>query len=218
MSYGYIYKTTNLINGRLYIGQRKGTFTPEYLGSGKIIKIAIKQYGKNNFRLEVLAFATTYQMLNGLEMKYIYEYRQIFGDRFLYNITDGGGGSSGRIFSEESKKKMRLSWIGRKPKILSDDHKKKIGLSQFGKKLSEEHRKNLSLGMKGKKHKPMSEETKNKLRLANIGKKLSDEHKRKVGEGNKGRKLSDDSKNKIRQAKLKYWKETRENGSYIAIP
>jgi group I intron endonuclease len=218
VNYGYIYKTTNLINGRLYIGQRKGTFTPEYLGSGTIIKMAIKQYGKENFRLEVLAFATTGQMLDGLEMKYIYEYRQVFGDRFLYNITDGGRGSSGRVFSEESKKKMSLSWIGRKPKILSEEHKKKIGLSSLGRKHSEDSRKRISLMANGKKHRPMSEETKNKLRLANIGKKFSDEHKRKLGESNKGRKLSNESKNKIRQAKLKYWKETRENGSYIAIP
>ena len=80
--YGYVYKTTNLINGRIYIGQKKGTINLSYLGSGKLIEKAILRYGKNNFRLEVLAFATTKPMLDGLEQKYIYEYRQ---QQFLYH-------------------------------------------------------------------------------------------------------------------------------------
>ena len=82
--YGYVYKTTNLINGKIYIGQNKGTIDLSYLGSGKLIFRAIKKYGRKNFRLEVLAFATTKPMLDGLEQKYIYEYRQVFGREFLY--------------------------------------------------------------------------------------------------------------------------------------
>ena len=166
MSYGYIYKTTNLINGRLYIGQRKGTFTPDYLGSGKIIKIAIKQYGKNNFRLEVLAFATTYQMLNGLEMKYIYEYRQVFGDRFLYNITDGGRGPQGNKHTQEVKNKIGLASKGR---VFSEEHKKKISLSEKGKFVSEETKRKLSLSHIGlvypkRKFRPLTQEHKDKVK------------------------------------------------------
>ena len=48
--YGYIYKTTNLINGKIYIGQKKSkTFVKTYLGSGTIIQRAIKKYGVENF-------------------------------------------------------------------------------------------------------------------------------------------------------------------------
>ena len=32
--YGYIYKTTNLVNGKIYVGQHKGEFTEDYIGSG----------------------------------------------------------------------------------------------------------------------------------------------------------------------------------------
>jgi hypothetical protein len=103
-NYGYIYKTTNLINGRLYIGQHKGLFQLGYLGSGKLIRRSIKKYGKENFKLEVLAFATTKDMLNSLEIKHIYEYRQVFG-KFLYNITDGGEGHSGPL-SEKHKRNV----------------------------------------------------------------------------------------------------------------
>jgi hypothetical protein len=38
---GYIYKTTNLKNGKIYVGQRSRIFNPKYLGSGMLIKRAI---------------------------------------------------------------------------------------------------------------------------------------------------------------------------------
>jgi hypothetical protein len=37
MDYGYIYKTTNLLNNRIYIGKHKGEYNPNYFGSGLII-------------------------------------------------------------------------------------------------------------------------------------------------------------------------------------
>ena len=44
--YGYIYVTTNLINGRKYIGQHaKPEFDESYYGSGTALKPAIKKYG-----------------------------------------------------------------------------------------------------------------------------------------------------------------------------
>lgn len=43
-----IYKTTNKINGKIYVGLDTKN-NPKYLGSGKIIKFAIKKYGKENF-------------------------------------------------------------------------------------------------------------------------------------------------------------------------
>lgn len=44
--YGYIYETTNLINGKKYIGKRvKPKFDGNYKGSGKVLKHAIEKYG-----------------------------------------------------------------------------------------------------------------------------------------------------------------------------
>lgn len=54
--YGYIYKTTNLINGKIYIGQMHITIFlgNKYLGSGKILKQAINKDGYNNFVVDLL--------------------------------------------------------------------------------------------------------------------------------------------------------------------
>ena len=48
ISYGQIYLSINLINGKRYIGQSKQN-NPHYYGSGSIIKMAIKKYGRKNF-------------------------------------------------------------------------------------------------------------------------------------------------------------------------
>ena len=178
--YGYIYKTTNLINGRIYIGQKKGTINLSYLGSGKLIEKAILRYGKNNFRLEVLAFATTKPMLDGLEMKFIYEYRQVFGKEFLYNIMNGGEGNTNPL-SEETKKKISLKALGR-PK--SKEHKRKLREVNIGKKLSKETRKKMSDSFSGR---VFSEEHKRKIGLALIGNKHT-----------LGRKHTEEAKNKLR--------------------
>ena len=50
----YIYLTTNLINGKKYIGKHYGEINDSYLGSGILIKKAIKKYGSNNFTKKIL--------------------------------------------------------------------------------------------------------------------------------------------------------------------
>ena len=53
--YHIIYKTTNLINGKIYVGMHStDNLNDGYLGSGWILKQVIKKYGKENFKREVL--------------------------------------------------------------------------------------------------------------------------------------------------------------------
>ena len=53
--FGYIYKTTYIEDGRIYIGKReKSEFDYNYYGSGKHIKSAINKYGKDKFKVEIL--------------------------------------------------------------------------------------------------------------------------------------------------------------------
>jgi group I intron endonuclease len=55
--YHFIYKTTNLINNRYYIGLHStDNLDDEYLGSGTYLNRAIKKYGKPNFKREILEF------------------------------------------------------------------------------------------------------------------------------------------------------------------
>lgn len=44
-----IYKTTNLINGKIYIGQHYTSADDGYLGSGKILNLAIDKYGIESY-------------------------------------------------------------------------------------------------------------------------------------------------------------------------
>ena len=108
---GYVYLTTNLINGKVYVGQHIAKkFEPErYIGSGVLIKRAISKYGFNKFKCELLAEAETQDELDQLEMYYIKRYNAMDPD-IGYNLCEGGsGGNLGYVFTEEQK--LHLSQV-----------------------------------------------------------------------------------------------------------
>lgn len=89
--YGYIYETTNLINGKKYVGQHKSQkFDKDYLGSGKILRQAVLKYGFNNFKCVVLYECNSQEEMNELEIKTIKEYKSKLGD-MCYNISTQAG-------------------------------------------------------------------------------------------------------------------------------
>lgn len=50
-----LYQTTNLVNGKIYVGiHQSQSLDDAYLGSGKLLKAAIKKYGRKNFKREIL--------------------------------------------------------------------------------------------------------------------------------------------------------------------
>lgn len=88
--YGYIYLTTNLINDKKYIGQRKGQiFNKNYKGSGKIILKALKKYGRENFEVELLEWCYDFDQLQDAE-EYWIAIHQAADDPYYYNIKYGG--------------------------------------------------------------------------------------------------------------------------------
>ena len=92
--YGYIYKTTNLINDKVYIGKHKNSdFNDKYFGSGKNLISAIKKYGIENFTTEVLEICYDEKSLNEAEIKYIDFYKKKYKEN-CYNIAKGGNGGN----------------------------------------------------------------------------------------------------------------------------
>lgn len=112
---GYIYKTTNLINNRFYIGQhRSKQFEPNnYLGSGTILQKALNNYGKQNFKCELLDWGYSPEDLNKKEVYWIDFYDAYKGD-LGYNLTKGGEGALGAIQSEYTR---HLKSIAMKDKL-----------------------------------------------------------------------------------------------------
>ena len=64
-----IYKTTNLINGKYYIGKHEtDDINDDYLGSGIALLAAIKKYGRENFTKEVLyVFDSEQEMIDKIK-------------------------------------------------------------------------------------------------------------------------------------------------------
>jgi len=126
--YGFIYITTNNVNGKKYIGQKKiDNRAKTYLGSGKIFKQALRKYGKKNFTREIVAIGYNAKDLNELEKYYIELHDAVNSDRY-YNIADGG--NSGSKFAGKTKEEMivigkKISEAG-KGIIVSDNTKQKM--------------------------------------------------------------------------------------------
>lgn len=84
-----IYKITNLVNGKIYIGKDINC-DKSYFGSGVFIKKVIDKYGKSNFTKEIIDSCNDYNELS-IKEKYWIEFYKSNGST-LYNITEGGDG------------------------------------------------------------------------------------------------------------------------------
>ena len=180
--YAIIYKTTCLVNGKIYIGQHKiqsqKTLDPWYIGSGKPkFERALKKYGVENFKREILCKITKYDeaLTNYLEEFFITKYKSR-NDEIGYNILKGAVSEHNPMTLKEVRMKV----------------------SKTMKKLFEDPRKN---PMYGHKH---SDDTKHKIsekakgrRSPRKGIKLSDETKRKISEGVKLRCLDENFRKKL---------------------
>jgi len=92
--YGFIYITTNLKNGKRYIGKKVFDLTSKwksYLGSGVALKSAIEKYGRENFVKDIIAIAYSEEELCDIEKQYITFFNAVDSLDF-YNIAHGGEG------------------------------------------------------------------------------------------------------------------------------
>jgi hypothetical protein len=129
-----IYKITNLINSKIYIG-KDTTSDSNYFGSGLLINRSFEKYGMENFIKEVIDETTDYDELSSKEIYWIEKYNST--DREIgYNISKGGDG--GDVFSNHP----NLDLI--KEKISQGSHTKgKTYEEAFGDERAKEYKEKL---------------------------------------------------------------------------
>ena len=87
-----VYKTTNLINGKIYVGLHvTDNMEDDYLGSGVQLKLAVKKYGKENFKREYIKICNSPEEMYELEADIVNEDFVKRAD--TYNMKTGGTGS-----------------------------------------------------------------------------------------------------------------------------
>lgn len=108
-----IYKITNLLNGKIYIGKQVKD-NKNYFGSGKLIKLAIQKYGIHNFKKEILEICESHEALCEREKFWIEELNSRMNG---YNIAEGGTGgdtTSTHPNKQEIVEKRRVKNLGKK--------------------------------------------------------------------------------------------------------
>ena len=207
---GCIYKYTNRINNKAYIGYTKRDAEErkkEHLqGAGsKVIKDAIKKYGEDTFIFEVIedGIIPIPEFLHEREKYWIAKFNTFHNG---YNLNKGGYGNLGFSHSTETREKISRSLKGRpshnKGKPHSPETRRKIGDAQLGKTMPKESRKKMSLSAKNRP--PMSNETRRKISEAlkgntawNKGKTMSDDFRKKASNAQLGKTMSKESRRKI---------------------
>lgn len=159
--FGYIYMTTNLRNGKKYIGKKHSSeFDEKYIGSGSLLWKDIEQnnYKRQDFIVEILdSTATNLKELNELEKFYIKKYNAVKSDLF-YNVASGGDG--GKIYKVHPKGFMGHKHSEETKRIQAETINKYVNKTGLNTNWKNGHPK----GMLGKKH---SKESNDKRAISN---------------------------------------------------
>lgn len=215
-----IYKVTNLINGKIYIGQtikslekRKMAHIWKAKNNGSFYFYrALNKYGIENFKWKVICICPNLNSLNKQEEYYIVYYDSMNNG---YNCTSGGLNS---LHSKETKNKIRQFQLGH---IVSSKTRKKISenhaKSMLGRSHTKKTKQKISKANKGKEGVRLfgkkngmygrcySEKQRKYLSKINLGKKVSKETRNKMSKNNvgmKGRHHTQETKKKISNALL----------------
>ena len=191
-----VYKITNIINWKVYIGQSINIMVrwKEHVNalnrngsSCTLLQRAWNKYGQENFSFEILELCSE-DMLDEIEVKYI-EIYDACNPKKGYNIESGG--NKNKHLSEETKQKLREVHLG---KTMSPETSQKMSKSRtgegngmYGRHHTEEAKKKMSEAKKGRPGHPCSDYAKERARQANLGKIVSEETCQKLSESHKGK-------------------------------
>lgn len=168
--YHFIYKTTNLINGKFYVGMHStNNLNDGYLGSGYRLRRSISKNGKENFKIEILEFFSDRNSLVEREKQLVNE--ELLKDPMCMNLTTGGVGG----FISEKQQKHRSVCANKKHNYLlknnseyRQNYVQKMKIASYTQyiKRKESGDALFHLNWTDKKHKP---ETIEKMKKSKIG-------------------------------------------------
>ena len=222
----FVYKHTSP-NGKVYIGITcQSSPKKRWMGGlgyqeNEHFYRAIKKYGWNNFKHEIIATGISKKDACDMEMQLISKYKS-YNEKFGYNNTLGG---EANVPSEHTLKKMRGKFgplnnmFGKK---MPESAKQRLREINTGRKMRQETKLKISLANKGKntwsKGKSVSDETKKKISNKLKGRVFSDKHKialsKKAKETHSGRKILQLTKDGII---VKEWENAKVAGRILGI-
>ena len=202
-----IYRVANLINNKVYIGQTIKSLERRIVqhnssaknDSNYFFHKAIRKYGKDNFKWQVICICPDIKSLNEQEEYYILYYNSI-NPQNGYNLKNGGDNYR---LPDSIKKKIGEAQLGKKNhnygKCHSEDTRKKISMTTIRKGIRPPSNK-------GKKH---SEEAKRKISIALSGKNNPNYGKVGILSPRFGTKHTAETKEKIKQSLKKFRTEKK---------
>lgn len=212
--YYTVYKVTNKINGKFYIGKHQTLdLNDGYMGSGILIKKAIAKYGIENFDKTILGLFLTETEMNNAE-KHLVElsyqsYNLVEGGQGGRSVADFGTRYLGKKHSEVTKQRIGKKSKGRK---LSAEARRKIAENNV--RTNTSRRRKNSLALKGK-----SKTQEHKVSLSNAAKSyyaanpISAERRQQMSNNRKGKAVSAETKLKIALSLKKAHAENRHAGN-----
>lgn len=199
MTYYTIYKVTNKINGKIYIGSHKTkNLNDNYMGSGKYLKYAFNKHGIENFTKEILFVFDTPELMYAKEAELVNE--EFIAESNTYNLKVGGYGGFDYINENKlnlypNKLEKDLNKLKLASKVLADLNKDPKWRKEQSIKTSQalkNYFKTTQGHFAGKTH---TEETKQKLsgpRPQSAGKKNSQYGTMWITNGNENKKIKKD--------------------------
>jgi len=120
-----VYKTTNQVNGKFYIGTHKTVdLNDDYLGSGKYLKRAIEKYGAANFKKEILFVFDNPEAMFAKEAEIVTE--EFLSENNTYNLKNGGEGGFDFINKDAEKISSRNKKIAKNRNYSDPEYLKKL--------------------------------------------------------------------------------------------
>ena len=144
-----IYQITNLVNGKIYIGQHITTdIEDNYFGSGNLIRAAINKHGLENFEFKILIDLKNKEEMNLLEKMVVTE--EFCKRDDVYNIKVGGDGGWDYVNKNPNNTGINHYFKNKSPDEISQirlhsQNSNKLRILRMSLKELEEFRKNLVL-------------------------------------------------------------------------